>query len=115
MSEHIYISGGSSRIDGTVDTRTRVHGTVEVDLSAFKIGLGIVLGFLFCFLAFRIFFIPSEEKVAELAAAYNAGYEPKRIVVQGVDCVVIDRNAISCDWANAQPATPKEKEVQNGK
>ena len=114
MSEHIYISGGSSRIDGTVDTRTRVHGTVEVDLSAFKIGLGIVLGFLFCLFAFKIFVIPSEEKMTEIATEFNKAYEPKRIVVQGVDCVVINRNAISCDWANAQPATPK-KEVQNGK
>ena len=104
MNENIRLSGG------TVDTNTRVNGTVEVDLSAFKIGFGIVLGFLFCLFAFRIFVIPSEEKVAELAAAYNAGYEPKRIVVQGVDCVVINRNAISCDWINAQPYTVKQGE-----
>ena len=102
MAEHIFISGG------TVNTNTRVNGSVEVDLSAFKIGLGIVLGFLFCLFAFRIFVVPSEDKMAELATEFNQTYEPKRIVVQGVDCVVINRNAISCDWNNAQPYTVKQ-------
>lgn len=112
MAEHIYISGSSTldtRINNAVDTNTRVNGTVEVDLGAFKIGLGIVLGFLFCLLAIKIFIIPSEEKMEKLVAELNQEYAPKRLVVQGVDCVVINRNAISCDWNNAQPYSQGEK------
>ena len=112
MAEHIYITGGSTidaRVNNTVDTNTRINGSVEVDLSAFKIGLGIVLGFLFCLIAFKIFVIPSEEKMEKLFAELNQDYAPKRLVVQGVDCVVINRNAISCDWNKAQPYTQGEK------
>lgn len=113
MSERIYISGGSSRIDGTVDTLTRVTNTVDINISIWSIALGIALGFLFSMVILKLMVLPNKKEAEKLSNFLETEYKPTRIDVQGVDCVVINRNAISCDWQNANPS--KDKEEQDGK
>ena len=105
MSENIYISGGSSRINGTVNTDTRVRGTVDTDtrikglVDVHVIGVENVLFPLFILLLLLGFIFISKGRT-------------ERITVDGVDCVVISRSGISCDWQNAKPATPKKEGEQ---
>lgn len=115
MAEHIYITGSSTldtRIQNTVNTDTRIQGTVEVDLNAWQIAVGIALGFVFCFLLVGLYAFAYQEKLDGLNQEKQQEYAPQRISIQGVDCVVISKTAVSCDWNNAQPYTQKQGEKE---
>ena len=86
MSEHIYITGGRT------DTDTRIKGSVDVKLVDVE---GIFFALLVPLLLLSFIFVPKGRT--------------ERITVDGVDCVVISRSGISCDWQNAKPATPKKE------
>ena len=80
-----------------------MNENVNITFSSVQLGVGIALGFIFSILAFiYLLLLPSRETIRQISDYMEQEYHPKRINVQGVDCVVINNNAITCDWHNAQ-------------